>query len=279
MGRFGKFLTGWAFFLLVASATEPLAHAYIPPSIFIVKTWANKHSGIKSLKIRTTVTAFQDDKPTEAHFKETTIFNVDSMNIQSWASDDSDHKLYYVERSLNAVAPVSKILLLSDLREETRVLKERGIPVRTEDEIQSSRGDSTKGENESLARWNNAIAWMIGSPTPNGAEPNPQIWFEKDTFFPLRLIYSNPKDRDLVEFRFEGYRFSREFPYPKNMLVLRRDKKILFSSQIAELGASSSDRGNRQSRSNVPPIGFTDAGDSASSSVKDLIRSYYDLVR
>src|SRR5690242_997692 len=130
-----KLWLGFAILFLGNVSGNSVAYAYIPPSQFIVKSWVNKHAGIKTVKIRNIVTAFSGDKPTDVHFKETTLFNAETLMFRSWVSDESDRKLYSVEKSLINFSPLSKVLLLSDSREVIRELRERGIPIRFEDEL------------------------------------------------------------------------------------------------------------------------------------------------
>jgi hypothetical protein len=265
-------------FCIYSTFGSSVAHAYIPPSQFIIKTWANKHGGggTKTIKIRSTVTAYSDDKPTEVHFKETAFFSADAQTLHSWASDDADRKLYSTEKTAPGLSTLSKLLLLADPREVARILRDVGIPIRLEEELLSLRTEleRTKSESQSLARWNGGLAWVIGQHGPTDVW-TPQLWIEKDTFLPLRMIYTSPKDREIYDFRFDGYRYSHEFPYPRNLIATRKGNGILFTSQIVELSVSSD-----HSRSHADSAtGFTDASSSASSGVKDLIRLYYDVVR
>jgi len=273
-----KTLVGLGILFLSHVMGTSMAFAYIPPSQFIVRTWINKHGGVKNVKVRSNVTAFVDDKPTDVHFKETTIYNSDTNTIKSWVSDDSDRKLFVIEKNAANLSTISKLLFMADSREVVRVLRDRGIPIRLEDELLAMRTEleRTKSENESIARWNGGLAWVIGSVNPPDAF-NPQLWFEKDTFLPLRMIFVSPKDRETYDFRVEGYRYSREFPYPRVLSVIKKGNGTLFSSQLLELAVNADQSKGSRGDSSTP--GYTDAGNSLSSAQRDLIRQYYDVVR
>jgi hypothetical protein len=251
----------------------------VPPSQYVLKTWLSKHNGIKNVRVKTTVTAIENDKPTEVHFKENTLLSIDRMNLKSWVADDSDKKLYGIEKSSAALSPVAKLLFSGDWRDVIGVLKEKNIPIRTEEELLSlkTEPERLKVESEFLSRIGGHIAWVIGG---SGIKENfdPQIWFEKDTFLPLRIVYL-AKDGEVYDVQFDHFRFSREFPYPRNLTIARKGKGILISSQLIELNVSSDTSFPKQSHSSNSEDGFTDAGRSASSALKDLIRLYYDVVR
>src|SRR5689334_13771446 len=109
--------------------------AYIPPSQYILRTWLNKHNGIRSIKVKTTVTAPENDKPTGVHFKENTLYIADKMTLRSWATDDQDKKLYAVQRDLTSTSPVAKIFFSTDWQDVIRTLKTKKIPFRTEADL------------------------------------------------------------------------------------------------------------------------------------------------
>lgn len=247
--------------------------AYIPPSQFILKTWANKHSGVKGIKIKTLVTAYDGNKPTDIHFKEVSVYSPETQVLKSWATDESEKKLYYSEKKIDTWSPISKLLISHDWHQLSLNLRERGIPVKTEQELLALRteSDRMKLENLALQRWNGGFAWVIGS-TPSKEGNSPQIWFEKDTFLPLRMVYSR-QDSDLAEVRFENYRFFREFPYPRTSSVLRKGSTY-FTSQLIELIVD----GEKLLPGGATP-GFTEAGNSISSGMRELIRAYYEQFR
>jgi hypothetical protein len=261
---------GWIF------CWSPLVQAYIPPSQYIVKTWTNKHAGVKSIRIKNTVNAYDGNKATDVHFKDLSIYFPETQVLRSWALDDSDRKLYFTEKKLDRLSIVGKLLLSKDFHEVVSSLKEKGIPVRTEQELLAFRteSDRMKAEILSLARWNGNIIWTIGSSSSEKEAKTPQIWFEKDSFLPLRMFYSKSGSDVAMDVQFEGYKFAREFPYPKKVNVLTRGEMLL-SSQLIEV-ATDSDRhhggGNGVS-------GFTELGHSASSKVRQLISLYYEQLR
>lgn len=267
-----------AFFQNVQSAW-----AYIPPSQYLLKSWLNKHSGVRSVRIKTVVSELKNEKPTDVHFRETTYFQFDKQVLKSFVTDDSERRLFTIERPASRLSPVAKLLFGTDLRDVIRTLKEKKVPIRSDEDLLALRTEAErqKAETEFLGRLNAAVAWVIG--TPAGSKDNAgsegQLWFEKDTFLPLRFIFTNSYDGDLYDVRFENYRFYREFPFPRTVTFFKKGQNEGKISQVVDFAVNVEAPSGKFSHSGTPEGGFTDAGNSAPSRVRDLIRSYYELAR
>lgn len=259
----------------------PSAWAYIPPSQFILKTWANKHSGIKSLRIKTQVTAYDGNKLTDVHFKELSIYYPDTQFLRSWALDDAERKLFYVEKKADAASPIVRLLMNKDWQGHLQMLKQRGIPVKSDQELLALRTEAErmKAENLTLGRWGGGIDWVMGgasapAPVKNAVISDPQLWFEKDTFLPVRMIYANSGSSALNEVQMESYKFVQGFPYPRKITVLKKNE-IAFIGQLTDLFVDS----EKSASSSASSSGFTDVGQSISSNLRSLISSYYEQLR
>jgi hypothetical protein len=270
---------GSAAFLIVTgliawslSASEALA--YIPPSQFIVKAIAGKHAGIKGLRISGTVTGLNGDKPTETRFKEITVYDPQKQMLRSWALDDSDRRLYGVERGSESFNVVTSLLLDADVTAVTAGLKNYGVPIRTESELLALNDEESrrKAETASLARWNGGVAWVIG----NTGNANSQLWVEKDSFLPLRLIVSASADRPQFDIRFSGHRFFREFTYPRSVTSVGKDGALSFREELIELLVNPKLDAEFK---NHFESGFTDAGNAAPLALKELIGRYFQIIR
>lgn len=251
-----------AVWILLLSSTNALA--YIPPSQYILKTWLNKHRGLKTLKIKTVVSGMEKDKLSDVHFKDTTWINLETMTIKSIATNDQDHKLFRYESRSGSVSIVAKLLLSADFQGVAHLLKEKGIPVRLEEELLKFRTEAERraSEDESLIRWNGGVVWAIGT----------QLYFEKDTFYPVRLIVSPHRDSTFDhDFRFEGVRFFHNFPYPRTVYLAKNGERIL-SGQTLDLTSDAGPTGSFE-------VGFTDSGQASSDTLKNLIHLYYESFR
>jgi hypothetical protein len=272
---------------LLLKASLPLiafsapAFAYVPPSAFIVKTVASKHAGIKGVRLRSIVSGMEGEKVSSTRFKAVTYYNPSTGTLRSYAVDDSNQRLYAVERKTDSATAADALLFWSNGKNVDLVLKARGIPVRTAEELITMKDEDERraSEVESLARWGNAVVWVIGKEAASkGAKSeapvDPQLWIEKDTFLPIRLIASPQMDGALLDLQFEGQRFYHEFPYPRVITAISKKDPVL-RDEVQELALVLDASEFRQPL--VP--GFTSAGNSVSSNVHDLIQKYFELIR
>lgn len=263
--------------LVFLGAAVPLAStwAYVPPSSFIIKSTAAKHGGIKGVKVRSQVTVMEGEKPGSVRFKAITHYNPSTGVLRAYAYDERGQKLYAVERRDDSATPADALLFWRDENKVAAVLKARGIPIRTEDELGKMKDEDERrlSENSRLARWNSATAWVIGAPEL----ASPQVWIEKDTFLPLRLIAASRPDAgasDLVDLQFEGQRHHREFPFPRVIMAVQ-DKQLLFRDEVQDISITLD---AAEFRAAVTP-GFTEAGNSSPGSLRDLIQKYFEVLR
>jgi hypothetical protein len=172
-----RFFLGVIVFSVFATAS---AYAYVPPSQFLIKTLAAKHAGIKSVRVKSVVTAFEDGKATPLHFREVTIFDARSGTLTGWATDDSGQKLYEIERKSGSLTTTGVLLFDSQEAVIAKSLRELGVPVRTEADLAVMKDEDERraSEVESLGRLNGEAAWVIGG------EKSARIWLQKDTFLP-----------------------------------------------------------------------------------------------
>lgn len=254
---------GIALGLLAASPV----FAYIPPTDFLVRTLVKKHDLGKGVRVKSTVSSMENENSTSVRFKETTVYDPRTATLRSWATDDSGQVLYAVEKKTKDQTTLDAVLFESTTPRVFHALKGQGIDVQS-------------AEPATLARWRKSIAWVIGARDSSRGE----LWLEKDTFYPVRLIL-NEKAFDI---ELDGTRTYHEFPYPK---VVTLDKGV------ATAAASASPQGKvgrgilraetnevavnieAQPPKNLSFTGFTDAGQAAPDALKELIRQYYRVVR
>jgi hypothetical protein len=253
------------------------AQAYVPPSEYIVKNWVKKHSGAKQLKVLSTITAYSSDKPTPIHFKSITLYREDTKIIRSWATDDHDQLLYGLEHEASSASSPAKLLLTADLNEVLKTLQEVGVPLKTETELLNLRTEKQRRDAEevSLVRWNNSIVWVLGNANSRQEPESPQLWFEKDLFLPVRYFFRAASGSELYELRFDNYKFTREFPYPRGITLSKKTGGIVLAEDMGEI-ALNRDVSNQ---TKFFSTGFTDVGNSTSHELKTLIQTYYDLMR
>jgi hypothetical protein len=258
-------------FILMLGMELPALGA-IPPSQYLFRKLAAKHSLNKSARIRSTVTAVRSDGSAGVHFKEITIYDVQTRTLRSRAYDDSGAELYAVERQMDKSTVPS--MLANDLLFESHSIKmidrlrAHGVHIPIESELLAMKDEEARraAEQEELKRWKGHFAWVVLGDS--------QVWLEKDTFLPLRLVLPSLGETDAVEIEFENYRFTREFPYPRMITLNLKSVPVLRD----ELGEITMDSDLSEFRRELTP-GFSDAGNSADSEVRALIRQYYGLIR
>lgn len=184
----------FSFFFVTASA-----QAYIPPTPFILKTWAAKHTGPKSIKFKVTVSN------QTVSFKETVWIDFQKRSIKSKAISDDGKELYALERGFSDLKnplPLAKALLLESNPEiVSKALWDVGV-----------------SDLAWLGRWKGKIAWVVGEKAKDSLL-TPQLWIEKDLFLPLKLVLKQAESS--VEIRFENYHFYKEFPFPQSISVVK----------------------------------------------------------
>jgi hypothetical protein len=262
--------------VLISLAATAVAHAYIPPGQFIIKNMASKRTGTHLIRLVSQVNGYESGKPNGQRFKAVTIFNVQTHTMTSQALNDQGAELFGVEKKGETLPLALTLLYDSNTREIVAALKRAEIPVHIEENVPTASASATPDnpipeataadETTGLRRWQGSVAWVLGlSPT---RKEGSQLWIEKDTFLPLRLIIG---DQDI---QFAKYRYSQDLPYPRTTALANRAGVIQLEEDTTEVKVNPKDKEPEHA-----PIamGYTDAGNS--SPLKELIRKYYAGLR
>lgn len=261
--------------LIGAWFASPAAQAYVPPSGFIVKTMAAKHTGPKGVRVRSLVSSFDASNP--ARFRITSVFVADAGLIRSWVFDESGQQLYGGERKVasgGAPASVTALLFDSRLGRVQESLRKLGIPLRTEEELLALKDEEERRSIEvsSLGRWKKSIAWVLGG---KDTKADAQLWVEKDTFLPIRLLTELQDSDGPREAQFENFRFYSEFPFPRLITWVVKNQ-ALFREELVDFLVNPPEL--KTLHQPFTP-GYTEAGNAAPSAVRDLISGYFEALR
>lgn len=269
--------------LLSVFLTSHAAQAYIPPSEYIVKKLTDKRGRYRLLRLKSNVIGMNGEKPTGAHFKTVSLFEPKKRILQTWAVDDAGGVLYFSQRQLTETASIRKLgdqrlaHLIDSLLFEwdgstlARAVKSHGVPVLTEEELAELPDEPTRRASEKtrLARQDISVAWVIGT------SDTPQLWVEKDGFLPIR--YVAPDWSSGVAVTMENHRYTRDLPFPRVIRLVRADsdKETLIREELTEVLT------NPEDKLGFPRVseGFTSRGNSADSSIRDLIEKYFSTLR
>ncbi len=253
---------------------ESSCFAYIPPSFYILKTWVKKHSDFKQLRVQSLVTAAEIPGETPLHFKEITIVENSPTTIRTTSTDDFGKYLFRQTRTSETMSLLAKLLFSSNAELVAEQLKSFEIPVKTEKDllVLPTEPERWAQEKQFLTRWNTTMAWVIGNQEPKG-KLGPQIWFEKDSFLPLRIIYAPQRDGDWLDIQFENYQVSRGISFPRVIRVLKKDGSTLLNIRVTDVSTSfRKDSGHLAN-------GFTPLGEDTPGSLKEMIQRYYEFLR
>jgi hypothetical protein len=290
--RFACFFAVSAFLLTCLASSERSSWAYIPPSAFLVKSVARKHLGYKRIRVKSEIQALdRSGQPTGIHFHEQLTYVPASGTLKSTATDDSGTVLFETVRGDESISPAALLLFAERSALIGQSLKGLDIPILTEFELEALHGEDERraAESERLGRLGSStdhqVAWVVGRAAPEGGSALlPQVWIEKDTFLPLRLIGAVRKgDSALEDIRYGGYRTYSEFPYPKLTTWFDSDGTPHLRSQTIEVAVDGAPESARSKKSSLNGNGNEDgwslAGQSAPGAQRDLIRDFYSTLR
>ncbi|MDR3605835.1 MAG: hypothetical protein P4M08_00475 [Oligoflexia bacterium] len=255
--------------------------AYVPPAGFLVKTLAKKHTGYKRIRIKSEIVALdKTGQPTGSRFRELLIYTPSTGILRSTASDEAGTPVYESTKSERSASVAARLLLESRSASLVEALRAIGLKIPTESELEkmATEDERRAAENEHMGRLDHSIAFVVGP--ADGAKS--ELWFDKEAFLPIRLVGAFRKgDSSINDIRYSGFRNYNEFPYPKNVIWMTATGTPVLRAEAIEVGAESGSNPAAE-REHTPQHvgeGWTDKGQSADSGLKDLIGSYYSILR
>jgi hypothetical protein len=277
------------FLFLCIAVSESKSWAYIPPAGFLMKSLARKHAGYKRIRVKSEVIALgSDGQPTGVRFKEQLTYLPASGTLRSSALDETGASLFEVTRQDPSLSAAALLLFESRSAHLVEYLKSLGIPIPTESELAALPNEDERhaAESEHLARLGHSIAWLIEKSTqPSERESSapassrlwPQLWIEKDTFLPLRLVAALGKgENTLNDVRYDGFRTYSEFPYPKTVVLLASDGTPRLRVETVDVLM---DGAAEKKMPELSAEAWTAAGEAAAHPLRDLIRDFYSVLR
>jgi hypothetical protein len=252
------------------------AWAYIPPASFILHEVAKKHLAFTTIRVRSHVIGLDGNgNPNGVRLREITFVNSKDGTLRSWITDESGKVLYTVERVSNASSKSSKMPVAAEMLFDTNsvrmasVLRSVGVQIPVGKDANLT-DENTGGDKLSLHRWNRSVAWVLGKTA--------QLWIEKDTFIPMRVIAPPRGDSQLYDFQMENFKYYDEYAYPRLGTLFEVGKKApVLKTELMDIILDPNVSGAELPKERGE--GFTEAGQSAPSQVRELIETYYRLIR
>lgn len=263
-------------------AMSSVAHAYIPPSFFVVRALTRKHAVVEEGRFKHKVSFYKGDGELVRSFNEMLVLT-DPHNVIVRLTDETGKEVATHTRSLTGARtqelsrPVLyDLLLMSDGATVFTHFKHLGLPLKTEADLYSEKEGALPYKPESyvgLARYENRIAVVVGDTAKRSVTDvkTPQLWVEKDSFLPLRAVFPSAPESGIasepLEFKFSGYQTYKGLLYPRVTQILRRGKLwVKLETQDVQLGAGIKPESS-QARADLD-------GD-----VKDFTEMYFKWVR
>ena len=259
--------------------------AYVPSSYFIAQSWVDTHLKNKQQSYRiTSQIDLGGSNPQEPSlsFKETLIFHPRSETLKVWVTHESGQLLYYRESKVKLLELPRLLVFAGDTKSLIEGFNTGEIPVLDEEKHLGFSNDAErlKGDQVALKRNGGQVAWVIAQKTKRPLSPSqPQVWFEKDTFLPIKLVFKESLNQKTYEIRYEFEESSSQkgFTYPKTISILNSDSTPVFRSKLLEVikGSEGSDWGMPYPKAQ----GLSSFADSSPAGLKALLKFYDELFR
>lgn len=234
-------LIGSSVLLVLSSA----AFAYVPPSFFLVRMLARKHVNIDSGTFKSKVTLYKRNGEILASLTESmSLTNSESANIKLYDMNGMEIARRTRKLSASKSGEVSRPLTydLTLSKDGTSIfdhLKALGLPVKTEAALYSEKDGTLPYKPEvaiSLSRLDRTTAIVLGDKAAKADSAS--IWFEKDSYLPLRAFIPAQGDpgsvSDQIEYRLTGYQPHQNFLYPKVIQVVRNPGAVFAKIETIE---------------------------------------------
>lgn len=267
------------FTIMSLCASIATAHAYVPPSFFVIRTLAKKHAALESGRFKSKVTFFKSNGDAIGSVNETMVFNeADRVTVR--ATDSSGNELRTQSRKLVAGRGadlerpvVYDLFYVKDGASIFEHFKALGLPLKAEGALYAEKEGNMPYKPEAavaLERFQNTIAVVIGSKSkePQGAS----LWVEKDSFLPLRATLPTPPQAgstsEPLDIRASNYQVQKSFLYPR-VLQIFRDGALWAKIETQEVQLDSSAASLEQAPGK----------DEADGDLKEQLDSYFKWVR
>lgn len=217
----------WLKLLIQFLVLNQVAFAYLPPSGFVLKQWFNKKAGLKNVKLKSELKLGAIDS--ENRLKVTTWLDYSSAELLVRITDASGVEVGTYDRKWTlpdqAFPPAAQLLFSNQLDSSIQELKRLGFAVVSEGELLmlGTEDERIKSEqvNQKMGRMK-ATAWVYAKADRD--KKGPELWFEKDTYYPMRVLYSPSGNdvssaQDLIDIKLENYRYFKDFSYPRTVHV------------------------------------------------------------
>ncbi len=263
--------------------SAPAAHAYVPPSFYLMRMLGRKHANFDDGRFRDKLTFYKKTGEIARVLTETLVFP-DAEHATVKLLDQAGNEVATHTRKLlgthaaDTDRPVLyDLIFIKDAANIYEHFRALGLPLKTESALYSDKEGSMPYKPEStvaLERYDNRIAVVIGDRSKKSdAYGNTALWIEKESFLPLRAIFPTAPEMGMasepLEFRLSGFGVFKNFLYPRIVQVFRGG--VLWAKietqEVRALGTST--RSEDEGRKKEEPDG----------DLKEFIETYFKWIR
>ncbi len=217
-------------FLTLTSTSQ----AYIPPSFFVVRQMARKHSDVVNTRFVNRITFFKGTTPLGSPLEET-IQVISDNKIHTSIRNSSGHAVTSIERILSSAKDnnaaryglpiLYSLQFISNSALVADHFRQLGINIKSQGQLYGDK-DPTREDlpykmesSMALTRFNNRTAIVLNgdgrSLTP------PQVWVEKDSYLPLRAIIKPEGESEVLDIQPRLYQVYKSTLFPSVIDVFK----------------------------------------------------------
>ena len=191
------------------------ASAFVPPASFILRRMAAKFSGLRGvtatvggeMEVRGDLVAVQGKLHLAAPDRFRLDLKHDKGEVQeTWLGGSKSIRSGGAAQTFATKSHPLVALFLGNAR---AYLGEAGIDASV----------------ISLGRTGTFVCWVIGAKAEDNTKP--QLWIDKDTFLPVRVLTFEGEPRRAVEWRMDGYDRAYGAAFPRQLEQRIEDKRVL----------------------------------------------------
>lgn len=205
----------WALSCLLAALSTQAA-AFVPPTSFILRRMAAKVSGLRGLSAEVggelDVSGAWTSAQGRLHIAAPDRFRLElthagGRTVETWLG--AARSLQGAGQAQTSTAKASHPVVALFFGNARAYLGEVGIDAST----------------VTLGRHGAQVCWVIGSKAEDASKP--QLWIDKETFLPVRILTFDGEPRRASEWRFDGYERGAAGGFPRQLEQHVDGKRVL----------------------------------------------------
>lgn len=216
------------------------AEAFVPPSYEVIHQIVKKNNALESSRFMHKVTFYNSSGEILKSFREDFYFNQEQALIR--IQNENGHWVASkVQNFQKNYSPLYDLLFSNKGAKAFSHLRALGLALRSEEENYQQSMEQfresifTPEMNLFFKRYGSHIVEVIRD--SRWEEGDPELWVEKDSYFPLKLVLPSEPDGQMYEYRMEHFQPYETFFYPRLTHVLK-DGNLWVTMETKEIKLS-----------------------------------------